>query len=488
MSWQREKRWRKSFVLRSVAQLGQSQSQHGLYGQTDDNGHFGTLRKKARFCHPRFGIRRSSWQSFRVMFARDSLEARPHSTRWARLIALVAALALLAAACGNDTGTAVDAADSTAEAEASDEAMEDDDEAMEDDEEAMEDDAVSADFANFDEVLEAAQGQTVQLWMWGGDSVLNDYINNTLAPAVAEQGVTLEQVRIDATSDGINRIVSEIEAGVDDGAVDLIWVNGSNFSQGKDAGLWRQDWVSLLPNSELLDPADPTLFTDFGVATDGQEVPWSRAAFTFAYDGDRVENPPTSFEELAEWVAANPGRFTYPAPPDFTGSAFVRQAVQALGEDAAFELLNGMTPNLWQEGTSFPVDEAELNQLFGNGEVDLAMSYNPNFVQVNVDQGIFADTSAPFVFESGTLQNVSFLALPANAGSAAGAIVAANVTLDATLQAEKLIQVGVPSVVDVNGELEPSPFQLTDFGTPLEELQADQVGVLDERWRGEITQ
>ena len=425
------------------------------------------------------------------MFSRDDLETATSTrrVRWSRLLALLAALSLLAAACGNDTDTTVSAADSTAEAEASDEeAMEDDEEAMEDEEEAMEDDAVSADFANFDEVLEAAQGQTVQLWMWGGDSVLNDYINNTLAPAVAEQGVTLEQVRIDATSDGINRIISEIEAGVDDGAVDLIWVNGSNFSQGKDAGLWRQDWVSLLPNSDLLDPADPTLFTDFGTATDGQEVPWSRAAFTFAFDSDRVENPPTSFEELAAWVAENPGRFTYPAPPDFTGSAFVRQAVQALGEDAAFELLNAMTDNLRQNGNSFPVDEAELNQLFGNGEVDLAMSYNPNFVQVNVDQGIFADSTAPFVFESGTLQNVSFLALPANAGSAAGAIVAANVSLDATLQAEKLIQVGVPAVVDIDGELEPSPFQLTDFGTPLEELQADQVGVLDERWRVEITQ
>jgi len=412
-------------------------------------------------------------------------ERKGASTRWSLWIAVLAALSLLAAACGSDTSTG--AADVLSEAaDSADSGSADGG----DDEEAMEDEggAAAGDFANFDEVLEAAQGQTVQLWMWGGDSVLNDYINNTLAPAVAEQGVTLEQVRIEATSDGINRIVSEIEAGVDDGAVDLIWVNGSNFSQGKDAGLWRDDWVSLTPNSELLDADDPTLFTDFGVATDGQEVPWSRAAFTFAFDSDRVENPPQSFEELAAWVAENPGRFTYPAPPDFTGSAFVRQAVQALGEDAAFELLNSMTDNLWQNGTSFPTDEAELNQLFGNGEVDLAMSYNPNFVQVNVDQGIFPDSTAPFVFENGTLQNVSFLALPANAGSAAGAIVAANVTLDPAQQAEKLIQVGVPSVVSIEGEIEASPFQLTDFGTPLEELNADQVPALDERWRTEVTQ
>ena len=332
-------------------------------------------------------------------------------------------------------------------------------------------------------MLADADGQTVQLWMWGGDQVLNTYINETVAPAVAEFGVTLEQVRIDATADGIDRIVSEAEAGTEDGAVDLIWVNGSNFSQLSEAGLWAQDWVSGLPNASLLDPDDPTLFNDFGIPTVGQEAPWSRAAFTFA--STDVDNAPTTFEELGEWVANNPGRFTYPAPPDFTGSAFVRQAVQALGEDEAFALLAEMQPNLWNGGQQ-PVDEAELNTLFGNGEVDIAMSYNPNFVQVNVDQGVFAGETRPYIFEGGTLQNVSFLAMPANAGSAAGASVAMNVMLSAELQAEKLNQVGVPAVVDIGDVAEESDLRLTDFGTPLEELPADQVPILDERWRAEV--
>ena len=346
--------------------------------------------------------------------------------------------------------------------------------------------AASAELGDWESILEEADDQTVQLWMWGGDTVLNDYIENTVAPAVLVQGVILEQVRIEATSDGIDRIVSEIEAGTEDGAVDLIWVNGTNFSQGKDAGLWQQDWVSSLPNAELLDADDPTLFNDFGVPTNGQEAPWSRAAFTFTYDSATLDNPPSTFEELAEWVANNPGRFTYPAPPDFTGSAFVRQAIQALGEDEAFELLAEMRPNLWEEGVTFPGDEAELNTLFGNGEVDLAMSYNPNFVQVNVEQGIFAGTARPFIFEGGTLQNVSFLAMPANAGSRAGAMVAMNEMISAELQSEKLSQVGVPAVVDIGGVIEATDLRLSDFGTPLEELPADEVPVIDERWRTEV--
>ena len=352
---------------------------------------------------------------------------------------------------------------------------------------SSEDAAISiTDRGDWDSILDDADGQIVQLWMWGGDTVLNSYIEDTVAPAAAAQGVTLEQVRIDATADGIDRIVSEIEAGTDDGAVDLIWVNGKNFSQGKDAGLWADDWVSALPNASLLDADDPTLFSDFGVPTDGQEAPWSRAAFTFSYDSATLDNPPSTFEELATWVEENPGRFTYPAPPDFTGSAFVRQAVQALGEDEAFALLADMRPSLWNGGDSFPKDEAELNTLFGNGEVDLAMSYNPNFVQVNVDQGIFASTTRPFIFEGGTLQNVSFLAMPANAGSASGAMVVMNEMLTAELQSEKLAQVGVPAVVDIGGVVEASDYRLTDFGTPLEELPADDVPRIDERWRTEV--
>lgn len=344
---------------------------------------------------------------------------------------------------------------------------------------------------DWDAVLAEADGQTVQLWMWGGDAVLNAYIENEVAPRVAEFGVTLEQVRLDDTADGIARIVSETEAGTDDGAVDLLWVNGKNFAQGKEAGLWAPDWVSGLPNAALLDPDDATVFNDFGVPTDGQEAPWSRAAFTFAYDSSRLTDPPTTFDELAAWIDENPGRFTYPAPPDFTGSAFVRQAVQAMGEDEAFDMFSGVSENLWSEGSAYPKDETELNTLFANGEVDLAMSYNPNFVQVNVEQGLFTDTTRPFVFDQGTLQNVSFLAMPANAGSSAGAMVVMNEMLSPELQALKLDQVGVPSVVDlpddvIAEQIEETPFRLTDFGTPLVELPAADVPVIDERWLAEV--
>ena len=105
---------------------------------------------------------------------------------------------------------------------------------------------------------------------------------------------------------------------------------------------------------------------------DGCEVPWSRAQFAFAYDSAVTENPPKSIPELIAWIKANPGQFTYPAPPDFTGSVFVRHVFyhaaggvdNLLGDfdqakyDAAaaktWEILNDLEPSLWREGQTYP--------------------------------------------------------------------------------------------------------------------------------------
>ena len=99
----------------------------------------------------------------------------------------------------------------------------------------------------------------------------------------------------------------------------MIWINGENFAAGKEAGLWLEDWAGALPNARHLDPADPSIARDFQVPVDGQEAPWSRAAFVFAHDSARVPEPPADLDALLAYARANPGRVTYPAPPDFTG-------------------------------------------------------------------------------------------------------------------------------------------------------------------------
>lgn len=340
------------------------------------------------------------------------------------------------------------------------------------------------------EVTSRAEGQTVRLWMWGGEAALNAYIDDEVTPAAAAAGVTLERVPIYDTAAAMARLAVEADSGDAGGAIDLVWVNGKNFEQGKAAGLWLADWVPSLPNAELLPADDPTLWTDFGMATDGQEMPWSRAAFVFAHDSATVPSPPMTFSELLDYARAHPGRVAYPAPPDFTGSAFVRQAVQALGEDEAFALLAELDPLLWGGGDTYPLDQAEIEQLFAAGEIDLAMSYNPNFVDVAVERGSFPASVRPYVFDGGTLSNVSFLAVPTRASSPEGAMVVANLMLGPDLQAAKADRVGIPSVLppdQLPAPADASPHRLAAFGPPLEELPAARVPEIDQRWLDEIS-
>lgn len=339
------------------------------------------------------------------------------------------------------------------------------------------------------EVREEARGQTVQWWMFGGDARVNRYVDEHVAPLAAELGVELQRVPLDDTASAVQRVLAERRAGRDSGgAVDLVWINGENFAQGREAGLWLEDWAGRLPNARLLDPDDPTLREDFGIPVDGQESPWSRAAFVFAHHPERTPEPPRSFPELLAYAREHPGRVTYPAPPDFTGSAFVRQAVQALGEDRAFELLERLKPFQHREGQTFPRSEAELNRLFGDGQVDIAMSYDPGFVSSAVARGEFPASARPYVFEGGTLQNVSFVAIPRNAGHVAGAQVVANLLLEPELQAIKAAPdvLGLPPVVELDESAERGAHVLRDFGRPLRELPAARVPELEERWKQEV--
>ncbi len=351
--------------------------------------------------------------------------------------------------------------------------------------------------ASWRDVSTRARGQTVEFWLYGGDARINAYLDGAVATRLGQLGVRLHRVPIDDTASAIQRLVAQRRAGARSGVIDLVWVNGANFAAAKEAGLWARAWTTGLPRASFLDPDDRSLRRDFGVAVDGQEAPWSRAAFVLAYDSARTPQPPATFDDLLAYARAHPGRVAYPAPPDFTGAAFVRLAVQQLGEDRAFALLRELAPESYRRGTTYPANEAALNQLFGDGEVDFAMSYDPSFVATAVAQGQFPMTARPFLLGGATLENVSFVAMPADAPHPDAAKVLANLLLDPELQALKAdpTVLGIPTVLDpaklspdqrrrITGEA--SPYLLTSFGGLLEELPASEVPRLDQRWKQEV--
>ncbi|MEO1286390.1 MAG: ABC transporter substrate-binding protein [Chloroflexota bacterium] len=245
-------------------------------------------------------------------------------------------------------------------------------------------------FDSWDAVLEAAEGATVNWYMWGGSDAINDFVDTTYGePLMEEYGITLNRVPLADTVDAVNQVLSEAEAGVegDDGSIDLIWINGENFFTLQQADLLYGPWSENIPNSVLVDWENPAVNLDFGRPVDGFESPWSGAQFHFIYDTARMseEDLPRSYAELTEWIEANPGRFTYiaPGPGAFQGTRFVKQALfeisggqeQWVGDfnqelydewtPELWNLLNGWEENLWRGGETYPANVNELQKSLG---------------------------------------------------------------------------------------------------------------------------
>lgn len=305
-------------------------------------------------------------------------------------------------------------------------------------------------------VVDAGRGGEVHWFFWSGSPTINRYVDEYLAAEVRRRyDITLRRVPLADAALGINRLIAEKKAGRAEGRADLIWINGENFRLGRDRGLFWGPFADRLPNMAHVDASDPSITHDFGVATEGFEAPWSRAQFVMIFDSAKVKTPPKSMDELSAFVAAHPGRFTYPAPPDFTGSAFLRQALyQTAGGPAAFAapvkagqwdtkrgpliaLLKEWKPNLWRSGTTYPPSSSRLHQLFGQGEVWLSMSYGPETASTKIEDGQFPPTTRTYVFDAGTLANTSFVAIPFNAAHKAAAMVVANFLLSVDAQLSK---------------------------------------------------
>ena len=297
----------------------------------------------------------------------------------------------------------------------------------------------------FPELEEAARGTEVNLHMYGGDDAINAYVDDYVIPELKERhDVELTRTPLGDTADAVNKLLNEKGAGKEEGTIDLVWLNGENFATGADANLWYGPWAEELPNARYIDWESPSINRDFGYPVEGREAPWGKAQFVMIHDSEKVKDPPKTMDELRRWTAENPGRFTYPAPPDFTGNAFIEQVLygvtggpelyqEPFREEVFAEkspeftsFLNEIEPNLWREGETYPESSTKLDELYGNGEVWLTMSYNPQLAQRQINKGLFPETTRTYLFEDGTLNNTHYLAIPFNGPNKAGAQVVAN--------------------------------------------------------------
>lgn len=382
---------------------------------------------------------------------------------------------------------------------------------------------------DWDSVIAAARGQTVNWYIWGGSDSINAFVDGFYGKALKERyDITLNRVPVADTVDAVNQVLSEKQAGVDPGVVDLIWINGENFFTLRQADLLYGGWSRRLPNSALVDWDNPALNLDFGHPVETYESPWSSAQFQFVYDSERMTaaDLPRSYAELKTWACEHPGRFTYiaPGPGGFLGTRFVKGALYELsGGPAAWQsfdpatwerwapelwgYLNGLEPCLWRQGETYPKDEAELKGLFANREVDFSMTNDITGAGTGIQAGLLPATSRAFVFDANMIGDFNYVAIPANAPHKAAALVLANLLLEPEFQAAQILPengFGLGYAIDVTRvsgsaaieHLKSSATRLGDSATPAADLARSLVGdtaaeyqnLVEQGWLAEVVQ
>lgn len=367
-----------------------------------------------------------------------------------------------------------------------------------------------------------AQEKTVRFAVWGGNENINGWIDGYVTDTLKEKhGISLIRVPLSDTQDAIQKLMRDKRLDRGNGSIDLLWLNGENFKAMKDNDLTWKPFLYELENAQYINLKDPTIANDFGIDHQGHEAPWGSAQMVFIYDSAKINSPPKNFAELVQWIKLNPGKFTYSAPPDFTGSAFIRQTLMnilgkeqyaALATDITTEklrdqlpklwsVLNEIAPSLYRKGTFYPETVSKLHQHFSDGTIWITMDYYPSTAQRMIDKGIFPNTTKTFVLNEGALANTHYLTIPFNASHKESAKTTINFLLGIDAQASKLKPEnwGDFSVLDLDRLPQEDVDRLNsiDLGNATldldilndakrQELPAQYIPIIEEEWKKNI--
>ncbi|MEZ7519139.1 ABC transporter substrate-binding protein [Psychrobacter sp. NPDC078370] len=325
---------------------------------------------------------------------------------------------------------------------------------------------INQDLSPWQQIEAKGSNQDIYFYAWGGDPQINAYLQWVSDQVDDKYNINLVHVKLSDTSEAVSRVLAEKSAHNDNqGSVDLVWINGANFATMSENSLLLKQWANKLPNFALTDPKNnPTVNFDFGVPTNGMEAPWGQASLTFYYDSLSTSKPPTTLTELTTWTAKNPGRFSYPKPPDFLGMSFLKYVLVMLHEqkdaqtgkntsvqlnlpateentalilDPLWAFLDGFHPTLWRNGEQFVQTGAQMRRLVDDTELSLAFTFSAPEVPAAVQRYDLPQSIRSYAMSDGSLSNTHFVAIPYNASHPQAAQLVANFLMSPEAQAKK---------------------------------------------------
>lgn len=321
-------------------------------------------------------------------------------------------------------------------------------------------------------IVNEGTNQDVYFYAWGGDTQINAYIQWAAKQVKKQYNINLHHVKLSDTSEAVSRVLAEKSANNStNGSVDLVWINGANFAAMSEHSLLLKQWANKLPNFTFTNPDNnPAVLFDFGIPTQGMEAPWGQASLIFYYDSyaiNRINNteitynkPPVTLSEVLNWSQQNPGRFSYPKPPDFLGLSFLKYALIVLHQESnedtknqlnslatslntdevlapLWQFLNKLHPTLWRNGKYFVQSGLQMRRLVDDTELNLAFTFSSPDIPAAVQRFDLPTSIRSYAMDDGSLSNTHFVAIPYNSTSSQGAQLVANFLLSPKAQAHK---------------------------------------------------
>lgn len=275
-----------------------------------------------------------------------------------------------------------------------------------------------------------AEKQTVTIWTTGSQNVSDLFTALCDAYNAKEDSNYTAQLQFIASGTGDEALESRIGAAYQSGQTntdfDLIAENTSSFQNYVDAAgsedLFIDYDASKIPGLENV-TMTPVIFPE-------KLVPYRATTVVFAYDADRIseEELPHTWDELAAWIEAHPGRFAYNEPDTGgAGKAFVQSAIYRLIEDPeaklsndpkwmefvqpGFDWLVAIHPNLYKSGGNvlYPNKNQGTLDLLINKEVDMIPAWADQIL-TNVANGTLPETTRMYQLDDVPLSgsDVSF--------------------------------------------------------------------------------
>lgn len=353
---------------------------------------------------------------------------------------------------------------------------------------------------------EAAGKTEVSLWATGSDNVrevyeilIDDFNNNSEYAGQYEVKLNF-MLSGTGTQSLTDMLAAAAKAGQEDTDYDIVDFSGDDLS--KIVSLIGEESFVKLDSSKL--PNAEGVAAKSSVAADYAQ-PYRGTTVVLAYDSETVPNPPTTVDELVEWMKENPGRFAYNTPgTGGAGDSFARTSVYNFLPEEALTSADEKWVSEWDEGFAFleeihqymyssggsivyPNKNQGSLDLLNQGEIDMC----PNWADMILSQraeGTLKDTIKITQIEPSLTGSLQTLAIPTFGSNEDGAYAFMNYMVSETAQ-EILVKemAAIPLIdttnIDMTGyedvqSLDVSQFRIMSIG--------DLSTSFNERWDNEI--